>query len=100
MARSPTAAQPTILLVDDDRAVLSAIAFALATDGLDVAGFANAEAALAARPRQVACVIVDEKLPGLSGLDLVDSLRRDGVAAPAILITTAPSAALRRRARR
>lgn len=99
MARALSAdAKPVVLVVDDDRDVLSAISFALATEGFEVAGFARAESALSARPPGVSCMIVDHNLPGRTGLDLVDRLRADGLAAPAVLMTTAPSAALRRSA--
>jgi len=46
------------------------------------------------------CFIIDQKLPGMSGLELVAALRRQHVDVPAILITTHPTIILRERAAR
>jgi two-component system, LuxR family, response regulator FixJ len=90
---------PTVILVEDDPAVLGALAFAFETDGYAVRSYANAEALLAAPPdRGRHCLVIDEKLPGLSGLDLLARLRIFGVATPAILITSNPTYLTRRRA--
>jgi len=51
-----------------------------------------------ARLGDASCLVIDQKLPGLSGLDLVDELRRRDVSAPVILITTGPTAQIRRAA--
>ena len=48
--------------------------------------------------RETCCYIIDYKLPGMNGLDLLAELRRHDIAAPAILITTNPSPAVRARA--
>lgn len=90
---------PVLALVDDDPAVLSALAFAFETDRFAVAPFADAEALLAARPANVCCFIIDLKLPGLSGLQLLQRLRGAGELAPAVLITSNPSPITRRQAR-
>lgn len=93
------AAKPLVILVEDDPAVLGALAFAFETDGYAVRACTDAESLLASPPTdERLCLIVDYKLPGLSGLDLVASLRGIGVAAPAILITTNPPDLTRRRA--
>jgi len=47
---------------------------------------------------QAACFIIDYRLPGMSGLDLLAEIRRRRIRSPAILITTQPSAAVRHRA--
>lgn len=87
---------PRILLVDDDPAVRAAIAFALETEGFEVATYASAEAALAWAPLSGdACMILDHRLPGIDGLTLLRDLRARGIATPAILITTNPGARLR-----
>jgi FixJ family two-component response regulator len=44
------------------------------------------------------CYVVDQKMPGRSGLGLIDQLRRRNIAAPAILIISQPSTALSVRA--
>ena len=87
-----------ILLVDDDPAVRSSIAFALEIDGFDVGTFASAEAVLASRGAVgSACMVLDHRLPGMDGLALLARLRADGVGAPAIVITSNPTRTLRQR---
>lgn len=91
-------ARPRILLVDDDPAVRSSIAFALEVEGFEVGAFASAEALLAgdAVPPH-ACIVLDQRLPGMDGLALLASLRARGDRAPAIVITSNPSQRLRER---
>lgn len=88
-----------LALVDDDPAVRHALSFAFETAGITVATFADAESALAA-PDQGAwrCLVLDQKLPRMSGLDLLERLRAAGVIVPSILITTHPSRETRARA--
>ncbi len=91
--------QPVLALVDDDPAVRHALSFAFETTGISVAAFADAESALAAPDRAAwACLVLDQKLPRMSGLDLLARLRVAGVSVPAILITTNPSREMRARA--
>jgi FixJ family two-component response regulator len=92
---------PIVIIVDDDAAVLGSLKFALEIEGLAVRTHATAEDALCdAGLTDCACFIVDQNLPGLSGLELVATLRKRGIAAPAILITSHPAVMLRDRAAR
>jgi FixJ family two-component response regulator len=88
------------VLVDDDPALLHALSFAFETEGYDVRSFADAEALLAdsEAPAGSVCLVLDQRLPGMSGLALLAKLRAQNVAAPAILITTNPPSAVRREA--
>jgi two-component system, LuxR family, response regulator FixJ len=88
------------VLVDDDPALLHALSFAFETEGYDVRSFADAEALLAdpKAPAGSVCLVLDQRLPGMSGLALLAKLRAQNVAAPAILITTNPPSAVRREA--
>lgn len=88
-----------LALVDDDPAVRHALSFAFETTGIPVATFADAESALIA-PDQAAwgCLVLDQKLPRMNGLDLLARLRAAGMNAPTILITTHPSRETRARA--
>lgn len=88
-------------MVDDDPALLNALSFAFETEGYDVLAFADAETLLASPepPHASLCLVLDQKLPGMSGLALLAALRARNVGAPAILITSNPTAALRREAR-
>lgn len=86
-----------IVVVDDDPAVLGGLIFALESDGYRVCACASAAVALKMTPREAACLVVDQLLPDMQGLDLIKALRTLGVSAPAILITS-PSPAIKRQA--
>ena len=95
------ASPPTLVLVDDDFALRSALKFALELDGFRVQAFASGEDMLvAALPDHDACLVLDENLPGMGGLDSLEALRRRDVDLPALLITSHPGPGLRRRAGR
>ncbi len=90
--------EPFVIVIDDDLAVLSAISFAFESEGIRVQAYQSAEAMLAEDLyRSAACLVVDELLDGMGGLDLCAHLRARGVDMPAILIST-PTEALQRRA--
>jgi FixJ family two-component response regulator len=79
--------------------VLNALSFAFETDGYQVRACRDGAALLAQPPIEPdTCLVLDERLAGRSGLDLLALLRARGVAAPAILITTRPNAETRARA--
>lgn len=90
---------PIVVIVDDDPAIRSSLVFSLHSEGITGLAFANGGDALKdARALRAGCFVIDYKLPGMNGLDLLAELRRRHVAAPAILITTHPSTAVRERA--
>jgi two-component system response regulator FixJ len=92
-----TSARPVVAIVDDDPAVRNALAFSLETDGITVRAYSGSAELLTAVPR-ADCFVIDFKLPGMDGLELLAELRRRRIASPAILITTHPSASVRERA--
>jgi FixJ family two-component response regulator len=97
----PSVPPPVVVIVDDDAAVLGSLKFALEIEGLAVRTYATAEDVLGdASLADCACFVIDQKLPGLNGLELVATLRKRGIAAPAILITSHPAIMLRERAAR
>jgi FixJ family two-component response regulator len=78
-----------LILVDDDPAVLSALKFSMEVEGYNVRAYADAESLLAERDFPfVGCLILDYRLPGMNGLQLLRELRRRRVTLPAVLITT------------
>ena len=87
--------RPTLLVVEDDISLRSALTFDLETDGFVVRAYADARPVLAG-PGDVDCMIVDMRLPEVDGLTLIGKLREKGVWAPAILITTNPDHRVRR----
>ena len=91
--------RPSILLVEDDPAVVNALTFSLELEGFDVCAYVDGEALLASLPLLMrGCLVLDYNLPGIDGLDLLERLRAAEVTLPAILITTNPRKALRARA--
>jgi len=88
--------RPTVLVVDDDAAVRRALEFALDLEGFVVETYESGEALLLRTPpSEPSCLVIDERLPGISGLDTLQALRGRGVDLPAILVTSHPKAAFR-----
>lgn len=78
--------RPTLVVVEDDEDVRRALTRFLCLHGYGVRAFDSAEAWLAGIcPADVA--IIDINLPGMSGLELDDRLRREGRAIPTVFIT-------------
>jgi FixJ family two-component response regulator len=92
---------PTILVVEDDASMSQAIERILRAGGFEVALFASAEAALEADIARIAdCLVLDIRLPGISGLELYRQLARCGSAVPVIFVTAHDEPALREEAQR
>jgi two-component system response regulator FixJ len=78
----------TILVLDDDVAVLGSLQFLLETHGFAVSTFQSPVAMLDwARVNAFDCVVVDYKMPDFDGLQVAAQLRERGVTAPVILVT-------------
>ena len=89
-----------VAVVDDDDAVRDSLQFLLEAAGFAVATYDSAARFLNdARLDDVACLLVDQHMPDLTGLQLVALLRGQGVALPIALITGSYSADLERLAR-
>jgi FixJ family two-component response regulator len=82
-----TSAPPTLHLVDDDAPFREALARLLRTLGYGVQAYASAEALLAAAPAGPGCLLLDVRMPGLSGLALQRLLAERGCALPIVFIT-------------
>lgn len=89
-----------LVIVDDDPHVLSALQFAFQVEGYAVQTYKTGEEVLDALPHDAVCIIMDENLPGISGLQATTLLRHRGLSIPIIVITTCPSPALRSHAER
>ena len=78
----------TIVIVDDDESVRSALQGLMKEAGLPALAFACAEEFLRSGKRQqAACLIADIRLPGMSGLELQSKLNADHHNIPIIFIT-------------
>jgi two-component system, LuxR family, response regulator FixJ len=88
-----------IIVLDDDAAVRSSLKFALETEGFLVRAYSRGDQLMADTSLgDCACLIVDQKLPGMTGLDVVAAVRGRHITTPAILITTNPSIVVQDRA--
>jgi len=78
-----------IALIDDDPAVLDSLRLHFAERRIEVTCFAAAEAFLEAlaNGERFDCVVCDVRMPGMSGMDLIEHLKARGSALPIILIT-------------
>ena len=81
-------ADATVFVVDDDRVVSKALSLLIESFGLDVQTFPSAEAFLAhALPDRPSCLVLDVRMPGMSGLELQEELNRAGQRIPIIFTT-------------
>ena len=78
----------TVFIIDDDAGVRESIKDLVESVGLSAASFASAHAFLASERRDgPSCLVLDVRLPGISGLDLQLELRKAGIKIPVIFIT-------------
>ena len=77
-----------VYLVDDDEAVRRALGLLLSTVGIEVTGFADPQAFLTQVPRlEPGCLILDIRMPAISGLKLQERLNEQGIDWPTIVIS-------------
>jgi two-component system response regulator FixJ len=80
--------EPTVFVVDDDPAMRQSLRWLLQSVGLAVEAFPSAEAFLdAADSTRPGCLVLDVRMPGMSGLHLQDELKARGVTLPIIVVT-------------
>lgn len=78
----------TVYIVEDDRSVRDALGLMLSLQGHAVAMYADAEGFLSAyRPDWSGCLLLDIRMPGMSGLELQSRLAEIGCHMPAIIMT-------------
>ncbi|MFP6559542.1 oxygen response regulator transcription factor FixJ [Paraburkholderia sp. B3] len=88
---SPVTTQETVFVVDDDEAVRDSLRWLLEANGYRVQCFNSAEEFLEAyqpaQAGQIACLILDVRMSGMSGLELQERLIADNTALPIIFVT-------------
>lgn len=90
---------PLIHLVDDDAAVRRGLALLIGSVGLSVAEWPHPQAFLDAFDRHaVGAIVLDVRMPGISGLTVLDQLVAQGVDQPVIMLTGHGTVAMCRRA--
>jgi FixJ family two-component response regulator len=82
------ASRPIIYILDDDASVRNSLERLVRSVGLEVQSFPSAVEFLSQGPTdRPSCLVVDIRMPGLSGLDLQDCLATSGWTSPLIFIT-------------
>ena len=77
-----------VFVIDDDPSVRSAVTFLLSTVGLRAEPFDSADSFLRKRPPDVtSCLVLDVRLPGLSGLDFQRELAARNIRMPIVFLT-------------
>jgi FixJ family two-component response regulator len=90
---------PFVAVVDDDMSVRNATQDLLRAAGFSTAAFSNGVSFLDSADRaRVACLVVDMRMPGMTGLELHEHLARTGAGIPTVIITAHPGELPRERA--
>ena len=80
--------QPLIRVVDDDQDFLDGLRFLLDAQGWRTAGYRSAQAFLTAdAPSVPGCLVLDIRMPGMSGIELQEEIKRRGIDLPIIILT-------------
>ncbi len=79
---------PVVWVVDDDEAMRSSLKWLIESVGMRVESFSSANAFLDGHyPGRFGCLLLDVRMPGMSGLELLDHLSREQMLPPTIIIT-------------
>ena len=90
---------PTIHLIDDDQAVRESLALLIGTVGLRVQPWSDPQLFLTQFDREaIGAIVLDVRMPGISGLSVLDTLMAQGVDQPVIMLTGHGTVAMCRRA--
>jgi FixJ family two-component response regulator len=99
--RPPKQTQKPICIVDDDEWVADSLKALLESFGFDVQSYSSGGEFLADdRRRTPSCLVIDEHMPGINGLDVVAQLQKEGTRLPTILISGRLDTNIRERAAR
>lgn len=80
--------KPTVYIVDDDDGMRRALSVLMTTVGFEPTAFAKPDEFLAKYdPNRPSCVVLDVRMPGMSGLEVQQHLNRSGAMLPVILVT-------------
>ena len=88
MASSETVDSPIAILVDDDAEVRDALEELLSSVGIDSISFSSAQEVLNAKlPDRPGCIVLDVRMPGMSGMDLQHLLATRDILTPIVFLT-------------
>src|SRR5437660_931146 len=81
-------AEPTVFVVDDDHAVRKSLHMLIKSVGLNVETFSSAQEFLDSYdPEHPGCLVLDVRMPRMSGLELQNKLTESGINIPVIIVT-------------
>ena len=88
LTTTPQPLSPLIHLIDDDEAVRASLALLIGTVGLRVQTWADPQAFISGFDRQsIGVIVLDVRMPGISGLAVLEMLVAQGVDQPVIMLT-------------
>ncbi len=80
--------EPTVFIVDDDSAVLKGLRLLVKTLRMNVETYLSAQEFLDSYdPARPGCLVLDVRMPGISGLELQEKLRKRNISIPVIIMT-------------
>ncbi len=79
--------KPTIFIVDDDQAMRDSLSWLLETTGHPVKTYSSAQEFLQQYDHSPGCMLLDVRLPGMSGLQLQQKMRAENISLPVIIIS-------------
>ena len=83
-----TQSEPTVFIVDDDPSVLKGLSLLMESVKLNVEIYSSAQEFIDSyNPEQPGCLLTDMRMPGISGLEIQEILRRRNILIPIIIIT-------------
>lgn len=82
---------PTVCIIDDDGQFLSSLTMLLEVAGFNVTAFESAEAFLenssVENSDEFSCLVLDVRLPGMSGIELLTELNSRGTTVPVVMVS-------------
>jgi two-component system response regulator FixJ len=98
---TPGSAAPAVYVVDDDEAVRDSTRMVLQSYGMNVRTFSSGTAFLSeVADIPFGCVLLDQHMPEMNGIELLETMRARGMTMPVIMITAKSGGSLKERALR
>ncbi|MCB1725240.1 MAG: response regulator transcription factor [Gammaproteobacteria bacterium] len=80
--------KPVVFVVDDDQAMRNSLKWLIESVGVHVESFSSADEFLSQyQPSRSGCLVLDVRMPGMSGLDLQEHLAKRNIQIPVVVIT-------------
>ena len=86
-AVAPDKSARAVFIVDDDAGIRRSVGMLLKSVGLDTAAFESPAAFFKAALDRAGCILLDVRMPGMSGIEVQRRLAEEGLAIPVIFMT-------------